>query len=189
MFRRWFLIVLLLGSLAFAQKGKKVPPPPPEQGPAPNPTEFIAANFGPAFVLLDRFPVLTADLDGDGLEDAIFVVTRKDNPLLDEDEFHYKVIDPYDEYFGFGDPRITVKFNAKDPQQAKFLAIVHAWRIATPRAKFIVVNLPFEKLSISRIPVKKKKLTAIAAEDLGGLNSAIYWDGKKYKWDATSDSN
>jgi hypothetical protein len=190
MFRRLFVPALLCCSLAFAQAGnKKNPPPLPEQGPAPNPVEFLSMNFGASFVLMDKFPVLTADLDGDGLEDAVFVVTRKDNPLLDEEEFHYKVIDPYDEYFGFGDPKVTVTFNAHDPEMMKYIAIVHAWRIAVPRAKFVVINLPFEKLSISRIPVKKKKFPAVAAEDLGGLNSAIYWDGKKYRWDATPDSN
>jgi hypothetical protein len=190
MLRRLFLLVLLICSFALAQAGnKKTPPPLPEQGPAPNVKAFVSMNFGASFVLLEKFPVLTADLDGDGLEDAVFVLTRKDNPLLDEAEFHYKVIDPYDEYFGFGDPKVTVTFNAHDPEQVKYIAIVHAWRIAVPKAKYLVINLPFEKLSISRIPVKKKNFPAVAAEDLGGLNSAIYWHGKKYRWDATPDSN
>jgi hypothetical protein len=69
----------------------------------------------------------------------------------------------------------------------KFILIVHSWKAATPKAKLVVINLPFEKLSIMRVPAKKKKIVpAIAAEDLGGLMSAIYWDGKKYKWSSMS---
>jgi hypothetical protein len=147
--------------------------------------EYVSTQFGPDFVLLDKFPVITGDLDGDGAEDAIFVATRKSNPLIDEQQFHYKVIDPYDEYFGWGDPRVTSTFNAGDPDEVKYILIVHDWQAATPKAKLVVLNLPFEKLSISRIPGKKKRIyTALTAEDLGGQTSAIYWDGKKYKWTA-----
>ena len=147
-------------------------------------TQYLATNFGGGFSLVSKFPVMVADLDGDGVEDAIFVVTGKDNPLLDELQFHYKVIDPYDEYFGWGDPKVTMQFNAKDPDLVKFIAIVHSWRTATPKAKFVVINLPFQKLYMTRIPVKKKTVVAIGAEELGGIKSAIYWDGKKYRWDA-----
>lgn len=176
MLRRLLLFVALLSIPALAQN-------------APNPTEFVSLQFGTEFIYLDKFPVLTGDLDGDGTEDAVFVVTSKSNPLLSEEQFHYKVIDPYDEYFGFGDPRVTTGFNAHDPEQVKYILVVHNWRAATPKAKFVVINLPFEKLSISRIPTKKKKMkvvTAITAEELGGLTSAIYWDGKRYRWNSLS---
>jgi len=187
MIRRLLVLLFLVSLLAVAQSNKKGQPAPlPEQGPAPKTAEFVAANFGPAFSIIEKYPTIVGDLDGDGLEDAIIVLTRKDNPLLDEAEFHYKVIDPYDEYFGFGDPRVTVTFNAHDPEQVKYIAIVHAWRTAAPKAKYLVINLPFEKLSISKIPLKKRNVVALAAEELGGLTSAIYWDGKKYKWDAMS---
>jgi hypothetical protein len=188
MLRRSVLAILLLVGFAAAQ----VQPGSPQIQPGssaitPKITEFVSLNFGTAFQLIDRYPILTGDLDGDGTEDAVFVLTRKDNPLLDEAQFHYKVIDPYDEYFGFGDPRVTTSFNAHDPDQVKYIAIVHNWKAATPKAKYLVINLPFEKLTITRIPLKKKKIaTALAAEELGGLTSAIYWDGKKYKWDAMS---
>ena len=177
------VVVALIGVFAGAQVSAPAPPP------APNPVEFISLNFGPEFSIIEKYPVLTGDLDGDGTEDAVFVLTRKGNPLVDEAEFHYKVIDPYDEYFGWGDPKVTMQFNAHDPQQVKYIAVVHNWRASTPKAKFLVINLPFEKLSITRIPLKKRNATAIAAEELGGLTSAIYWDGRKYKWDATSAPN
>lgn len=183
MLRRLLFAVALISSFAIAQTG------PTSSAITPQMTEFVGLNFGPAFSLIDRYPVLLGDMDGDGTEDAIFVLTRKDNPLLDEAQFHYKVVDPYDEYFGFGDPKVTISFNAHDPDQVKYIAIVHNWRAATPKAKFLVINLPFEKLSLTRIPHKKKTVTALAAEELGGLTSAIYWDGKKYKWDAMSAPN
>jgi hypothetical protein len=76
-----------------------------------------------------------------------------------------------------------------DPEAVKYILIVHDWRAATPKIKLVVLNLPFEKLAIHRIPGKKNKVyTAITAEDLGGETSAIYWDmkKKKYKWNSMS---
>ncbi len=176
MLRRIVPLLLVLSAVALAQNAL-----------TPKEKEYVSLQFGTDFVLLDKFPVLTGDLDGDGTEDAVFVATRKDNPLVDEEKFHYKVVDPYNEYFGWGDPQVTSSFNAHDPERAKYLLIVHDWHAATPKAKLVVLNLPFEKLSISRIPGKKKKVyTAIVAEDLSGEPSAIYWDVKmkKYKWTA-----
>lgn len=174
MLRRLLPLLLLLSTFALAQE-------------TPKPQEFVSAQFGPEFIYLEKFPVLTGDLDGDGVEDAVFVATRKGNPLVEEEQFHYKVIDPYDEYFGWGDPRVTTTFNAHDPEQIKYILIVHSWRSATPKSKLVVINLPFEKLTLMKIPARKKKIVpAIAAEDLGGLMSAIYWDGKKYRWSSMS---
>ncbi len=188
MLRRLALVTVLLSGFAIAQKQPAAPVAtirPSTHAATASDKEYVSLNFGPSFTFIEKFPVMTGDMDGDGAEDAVFVLTRKDNPLGDEEEFHYKVIDPYDEYFGWGDPKVTSKFNAHDPDAVKYIAIVHNWRAATPKAKYLVINLPFEKLSITRIPVKKKMATAISAEDLSGITSAIYWDGKKYKWDAT----
>ncbi len=180
MLPRLLILILASASVAFAQDT-------PKAQDAPNPQEYIKAQFGPSFTYLDKFPVITGDLDGDGTEDAIFVTSSKENTLLDADEFHYKVIDPYDEYFGWGDPRVTSTFNAHDPSQIKFVLIVSDWRSATPKAKTVVINFPFEKISLTRIPTKNKKrrvVPALMGEDLGGMKSAIYWDGKKYKWNS-----
>jgi len=179
MLRRLLILLFALVSLAYAQDTPKA------QQDAPNPQEYIKAQLGPSFNYLDKFPVITGDLDGDGTEDAIFVTASKENALLDEEEYHYKVIDPYDEYFGWGDPRVTSTFNAHDPSQIKFVLIVGDWRSATPKSKVVVINFPFEKISLTLIPTKNKKrhiVPALLGEDLGGLKSAIYWDGKKYKW-------
>src|SRR5512146_20239 len=62
-------------------------------------------EFGPSFQIDKTFPVLTADLDGDGAEDVIVVATGKE-VLVGQVEFHYKVIDPSNAYFGYGDPKV-----------------------------------------------------------------------------------
>jgi hypothetical protein len=131
---------------------------------------------------------LTADLDGDGQEDLVVVATAK-NPLSGEFEFHYRAIDPYDAYFGFGDPKVTVQFSATNAVSTRYVLVVHNWR--TPKLKFVIINLPFDSLSVGRIAIKKKKTTvnSIHAVELGGLGSDVYWDGKKYKWEPSYIGN
>jgi hypothetical protein len=185
------LFVLVFISLALAQQ-----PPAPAAAeptsavaaPAPDISEFVRTQFGTAFTLVPGFTPLTGDLDNDGIEDVIIVARAKD-PLLDAITFNYKVIDPYDAYFGFGDPKITAQFNVHDPNRARLLLIVHSWRATAPTAKFVLINLPFEKLALSRVMVKKKVRPAISAEEQGGLSSSVYWDGKKYKWQASASSS
>jgi len=160
-----------------------------QSAPTAQDKEFVSLQFGSDFVLLDKFPVLTADFDGDGTEDAAFVATRKGNPLVDEAKFNYKVVDPYDEYFGWGDPRVTSTFDTHDTEVVKYVLIVHDWHAATPKAKLVILNLPFDKLDVDRIAGKRKKVyTAIVAQDRTGETSAIYWDvkKKKYKWNSMS---
>ncbi len=171
--RRSFLILSLFTSVvfAFAQTGMPAAAPDAQQ---------IVRGFGGAFSVLPGFPVLTADLDGDGKQDAVLVATAKD-PILDQSDFHYKVVDPYNDAFGFGDPKITSKFNAH-VDNPPMLLIVSDWRAVTPPAKFVVINLPFEKLSIGRVLVKKRTVTAIAGEEMSGATNFVYWDGKKWKW-------
>lgn len=182
---------LVAGQSSKSKDSKKAQPEIPKVPVAtlpltPEITEYVAKNFGPEFSLIQRYPVLTGDLDSDGTEDAVIVLTRKGNPMLDEEEFNYKVVDPYDKYFGFGDPSVTTNFNSHDPQEIKHIAIIHDWRAAEPKLKLIVINLPFEKLSLTKIVLKKKKYPALTAEELGGTTSAIYWDGKQYKWNSMS---
>ncbi len=181
------LAVLLLATCLSAEKKKAAPPP--QEGPAPeNMKEYVTAQFGKQFILLEKFPVMTGDLDGDGYEDAVFVVTmkEKENPMGGELDHNYKVIDPYDEYFGWGNPKVTLQFNAHDPDQIRYILIAHGWRLPKATMKYVVINLPFERLALTRHALKKKKLTvdAISAEELGGAVSSVYWDGKKYRWDA-----
>ncbi len=166
--------------------------------------KIVAQQFGPKFKIVEKAPgpvlkmskddevppwtpLLTADLDGDGVADAVIVVRCK-NPLLEAMQFNYKVADPYDAYFGYGDPKITLQFGALDPERNLFLLIIHGagpegWRAAAPKAKFVMINTTFDRLSVSRFTLKKKLVSAINAEESGALTSAVFWDGKRYRWE------
>jgi hypothetical protein len=164
---------------------------------------IVKAQFGPDFKLatgkdagfkytkptVDTWVMfLTADLDGDGIEDAV-VVTRSSKPMSRQAEFHYTVADPYFTFYGFGDPKITATLNSEDPMQNFIVLIIHgagpeAWRAAVPKSKFAIVNLPFDSLSITHIIAKKKAplLAALSLDAKDTSGSVIFWDGKKYKW-------
>ncbi len=172
---RCVVLTLLLGTSLVAQQTPATPAPSTDAV-----KQLVAREFGASFELLDFAP-LFFDVDADGDEDAVIVGTSKE-PLLDEAEFHYKVVDPYDDYFGLGDPHITTGFTPAYLGPPRFLLVLHNWRAATPKAKFVIINLPFEKLSAGRTLRKKKPVPAISAEESGGLVSTLYWDGKKYKW-------
>lgn len=175
MFRpQWLLLTLCLAAAsALSQSAPSSSAPIDAQ-------QYVAAQFGPAFTLLAKPGTMVGDLDADGAEDAIFVATAK-NPLLDEAEFHYRTIDPYNTFYGFGDPRVTMQFTSQEGQP-RYILVVHNWRAATPKAKFVIINLPFEKLALARIAVKKKVVPCIAVEDRTGAVSSVYWNGKQYKW-------
>jgi hypothetical protein len=170
-------------STAFAQPAAK----PASQ--AVN-NDFVQKQFGSTCSLEPGPQPLTADLNGDGVEDVV-IVARCANPLMDEAEDNYKVIDPYDAFFGYGDPKVTTKFASEDPQRRGLaLLIIHGagtdgWRAVEPKAKFIVINLPFKQLAVKKLTVRKKTVMAIYAEEASegeGTVSAIFWDGKKYKY-------
>lgn len=179
--KTWVLAFGLL--LASVMSAQTVQPGAKSQASA-DMQKFVAAQFGSAYTLVPGFTTLAGDLDDDGAEDAVFVATAK-NPLLDEVEFHYKTIDPYNSFFGFGDPRVTLQFAAQEGEP-RFLLIVHGWRLAVPKAKFVVINLPFQKIRLDRVALKKKTIAAIALEDRTEQKSDIFWTGKQWKWVDTS---
>ena len=130
--------------------------------------------------------LLTGDLDGDGVEDAVIIVRFK-NPMAGQAQFNYKVVDPYIAHHGWSDPKVTVEFQSEDPRYHNMILVIHGagkegWRAETPKEKFVIINLPFEKLSLAPLMVKKNKKLAILAEEEAGGGSSVYWDGKKYKW-------
>jgi hypothetical protein len=163
-----------------AAESAPVRPVGPNGGPV-DPKAYLSEQFGPMLTYLPQYPPIVADFDADGTEDLALVVTGKD-PLIDEQQFHYKTIDPYNAFFGWSDPKDTLQF-ATAEGDPRFVAIVHNWRAATPKAKFVIINLTFEKLSFSRYVNKKKKvIPAIEIEDRTGLTSDIFWNGKQWKW-------
>ena len=171
--------------------------------------EVVKQQFGPCFELaterstvkvnyllpqaggLPWVTFLTADLDGDGVEDAV-IVARCKTPLADEVTHNYRVIDPYYTNYGYGNPRITAQFNAAAPNRQHLVLVIHgagkeAWRAAAPKAKFVIINLPFDSLSLTQIAVRRRPVPALSLiEDEQQLSSAVFWDGKKYRWSDTA---
>lgn len=133
-------------------------------------------------------PFLTADLDHDGVEDAI-IVARCENALARKDEFNYIMTDPYMAFHGYGDPKITSEFASGDPMQGHVVLIIHgigpeAWRAAKPKSKFLVLNLPFSNIGLTHVAAKKGKppVNALLLQEGETMSSVMFWDGKKYKW-------
>src|SRR3954469_24532244 len=84
-------------------------------------------------------PVLTGDLDGDGVEDAVILAKGKD-PLGGASQFDYKVQDPMNSFFGWGNPKVTSTFSSNDPVHSFTVLVIHgsgagAWRAEKPKAK------------------------------------------------------
>jgi hypothetical protein len=164
--------------------------PAAQAAPSTDLAALVKQQFGATFTLPANFPtpLLTADFDGDGVEDAVIVATSPE-PLPDSVEFKYKVSDPYDAYFGMGDPRMGTGFSASDPQRNHDLLIIFGagadgWRSATPKDKFVIVNLPFDEISVGRMLIKKNKppIFVIKAREAQIMTSAVWWDAKKKRW-------
>jgi len=143
-----------------------------------------------------KWAPMVADLNGDGVDDIV-IVARCKNVLIDQGEKNYRVVDPMDSFFGFGNPAITTSFAPDDPKlRGVSVLVIHgagtdAWRSATPLAKFVIINLPVKTLALKRIRVKRKKFaTAIFVEEATSdqMTSAIFWDGKKYRYEPLGSS-
>jgi hypothetical protein len=159
-------------------------------------SDFVHKQFGGEFTLVASEAPLIADFDGDGVADVAIVAKAK-NVMMDQAEHNYRVVDPYDDFFGVGDPRITSQFGTEDPERkGTVLLIIHgagadAWHSETPKAKFVIINFPFKQLTVKHLQVKRKKVVnAVYAEETGGdqMTSAIFFDGKKYKYQPMGSS-
>jgi hypothetical protein len=185
---RLILVSITLSILALAQQA-----PPPSVSTADD--DFIQKQFGSTCKLMPGPPQLKADLDGDGIEDLV-VAARCTNPLTDQAEDNFTVIDPYNQFYGYGNTKITTQFASEDPAvRGIVLLVIHgagpdAWRAATPKAKFVIINLPFKQIAVKKLSVKKKTVMAIYAEETGGdrMTSATFWDGKKYRYQPIGSS-
>ncbi|HUR36955.1 MAG TPA: hypothetical protein VM009_04000 [Terriglobales bacterium] len=188
---------------------KTYTPPPPQVAtpPAVVPEgleKVVAAQFGPdCKIAMKRSnlvvnyrvqtveawtPFQTADLDNDGVQDAI-IVARCKNALGRKDEFSYDLIDPYMAYHGYGDPKITSEISSDDPMQGHAVLIIHgagadAWRAEKPKSKFVAINLPFSNIGVTRVVIRKGKpaVGAVLLQEGETMSSVLFWDGKKYKW-------
>jgi hypothetical protein len=152
-------------------------------------TDFVQKEFGSTCTLVAGPPVFTGDLDGDGTEDAVMVAKCK-NALVDAAENNFTIVDPFYSFFGYGNTRITTQFASEVPEERGIsLLVIHgagpdAWRSETPKAKFLIINMPFKQITLKKMILKKKSVLALYIEETGAdhMTSAIFWDGKKYKY-------
>lgn len=177
--------LLLAVCLAGAQQNPSNSAPHNESLPS-----LVKQQFGATFSISSSIqpPLINADFNGDGVEDAVIVADSKE-PLPDSYEFKYVVADPYNSYFGFGNPRITSSFGQSDPSQNHDLLVIFgsgtdAWHAATPKAKFVLINVPFDTIHVGRMLLKKNKppVFVIKAVESQVMDSAVWWDAKKKKW-------
>jgi hypothetical protein len=157
--------------------------------------DFVQKQFGSTCSLIGLQPLM-ADLDGDGIEDIV-IPARCTNPMMDQAEENFVVVDPYNSFFGYGNPKVTTQFASEDPGRRGYtLLVIHgagteAWRSETPKAKFLIVNLPFKQVMVKKMAIKKKKpIMGIFSEETGGdqATSVIFWDGKRYKYQPLGSS-
>lgn len=187
------LVVTMASTLAAAPSQKKQPPPPPAPAHSPSPAvtnELIHKQFGDNCSLLAGPPQFIADLDDDGVLDLL-VAGRCKNPMADRDEYSFVVADPYDSYLGFGNVKITSTFASDEPERRGVcLLIIHGagnggWQADTPKAKFVLINLPFKSLTVKKLTLKKRSVLGIYMEEQGegeNTSSVLFWDGKKYRY-------
>jgi len=193
MYRRFLLPALACLLASFAAAQKKPAPAPPAHAKSPSPAvtdEFIKKQFGDSCTLLDGPPQFVGDLDGDGIDDLVVAARCKD-PMRDKDEYDFSVTDPYHAFFGYGNVKITSTFASDVPERKGVsLLIVHgdgkdAWRAEKPKAKFLMIELPFRTLAVKRLALKKRTVLGVFMEEAGEgdeTSSVLFWDGKKYRY-------
>ena len=151
---------------------------------------LVKQQFGGSFTLPAEFPtpMITADFDGDGVEDVAIVADSKE-PMPDSYEFKYQVADPYNSYFGMGNPEISRTFGSNDPHFNHNLLVIfgsgpEGWHSATPKAKFVIINVPFDKIVMGRIMRKKNSPPTFVIRTVESqiMDSNVFWDAKKKKW-------
>lgn len=192
--RRYLLLPALSLFLAVAAVAqKKQPPTPPAHATHPSPAvtnEFVHKQFGDNCSLLQGPEQFLADIDGDGIDDLV-VAARCKNPMADKDEYSFVVADPYNSFLGYSDIKVTSTFSSEVPElKGVCLLIVHGaekggWQAETPKAKYLLINIPFKTLTVKRLTMKKKTTLGIYMEERGEgeeTSSVIYWDGKKYHY-------
>jgi hypothetical protein len=153
--------------------------------------DFLHEQFGSTCSVDPNLAPMTGDLNGDGIEDVV-IVGRCKNALIDQDEKNYKVVDPMNSFYGYGNPKITSTMGQQDPRlKGISILIIHgagaeAWHAATPGEKFAIINIDVKTAVMKKMKVNKKKRTmAIYVEEATGdeMTAAIFWDGKKYKYE------
>ena len=192
---KFFLLSVFALSLTVAAAAQKKPqPPPPAHAKSPSPAvtdELIHKQFGENCSLLPGPPQFVADMDDDGIEDLV-VAARCKNPMADKDEYSFVVADPYDSFLGYSDVKVTSTFASDEPDRRGISLLIiqgagnDGWRAEKPKAKYLLINLPFRTLTVKLLALKKKTILGIYMEEKGegeDTSSVIFWDGKKYRYE------
>jgi hypothetical protein len=191
---RFVFLITLAAILHSVFLAAQQPQPKPSSSVSAIDNDFVQKQFGSSCALMGT-PPLVADLNGDGVEDIV-IPARCKNPMSDQTENDFTVVDPYYAFYGYGNPKVTTQFSTDVPEDRGLaLLVIHgsgseAWRSATPLAKFAIVNLPFKQVAVKRFHIKKKKIMAIYVEEAGPdpLAAALFWDGKKYRYEPMGGS-
>src|SRR3981189_2781252 len=85
--------------------------------------EFVQQQFGREFVMLPELAAAVGYLGGGGVED-VGIAARCKNPLLDEAEHNYTVMDPYYDFYGYGNPKVTTTFKEPDPARRGLAVLI-----------------------------------------------------------------
>jgi hypothetical protein len=200
LFPLYFVALIVVGGLSIVSaQSKQQPPSAPAHATHPSPAvtgEFVQKQFGENCSLLSGPPQFVADFDGDGVDDLV-VAARCRNPIADQAEYDFRVIDPYNSFLGFGDVKVTSTFASDAPERRGIsLLIIHgagpeSWRSEKPKAKFLMINLPFKTLAVKKVALKKKTILGIYMEERGegeDTSSVVFWDGKKYRYQMLGSS-
>jgi hypothetical protein len=185
-------VLLFATCVAAAQSNPGTNQPNSDAGkPAPvSVGPLVKQQFGPTFTLTTALPrtILSADFDGDGVEDVVIAADSED-PMPDSFQYKYQVTDPYNAFFGFGDPQHTSTMAHYDPGHTHDLLIIFgagpdAWRSATPKAKFVLINVPFDSFALGRLLIKKNKppIFIVRVTEARLMDSTLYYDVKKKRW-------
>jgi hypothetical protein len=150
---------------------------------------FIHKQFGEEFSLIEISQPYIRDIDGDGVDDLV-IVARSKKPMIEAAEHNYRVVDPYYSFYGYGDPKLTATFGSEDPVERNLVILVihgagtDAWRSETPKAKFVIINLPLKRIAVKKLQLRKRQVNAIFAveADASAGDSVVFWDGRQYRY-------
>jgi len=184
--RKAFLLLAFSGAMLLPVFGQGSPPARKIDN------EFVQQQFGREFTLLPEFAPVFADLDGDGIEDVV-IAARCKNPMLDQGDHNYTVMDPFYDFYGYGNPTVTTTFIESDPALRGLVVLViygvgpDGWRSATPKAKFVIVHLQYRSISVRKMKLRKKTVEAIYVDQAGeagetGESAAVFFDGRKFRY-------